>query len=107
MIAGRIAKKYDLGTYFYVDLWPLVSDKDTPPNAEEVLMPTQNDPILYVFDPDIAQQVTVETSLPKYKALKEFLIELVGLGDIVSSDGEYWKKWRQIMVRLVWHELKR
>lgn len=59
----------------------------------------QNDPIFHILDPDIAQQVTVETSLPKYKGLGEFMAYLTGSGDIVSVNGEHWKKWRSIMVR--------
>ena len=83
-----------------MDLWPFVSADKTLGRPGRVLTVLQSDPILYILDPEIAQQVTVETSLPKYKALREFMIYLAGPGDIVSSNGEHWKKWRQIMVSL-------
>lgn len=79
VVPGRIAKKYNLGKYFYVDLWPF------------------NYPIFYIFDPDHAQQVTVETPLPKHRILKDFFIDMAGPGDMASSNGEHWKKWRSIM----------
>lgn len=73
-------QKYNIETdYFYVDVWPIM------------------DPLLYIFDPDIAQQVTVDHVLPKHWSLASFLIHLSGPGDMVSSDGPHWKKWRSIM----------
>jgi len=72
-------KKYNIATnYFYVDVWPFM------------------DPILYICDPDIAQQVTVNHATPKHPKNAEFLIHLAGPGDMVSSDGPYWKRWRSI-----------
>jgi cytochrome P450 len=62
----------------YMDLWPLA------------------DPIFYVFDPDMANQV-VEQNLPKHRGIAEFMIHLAGPGDLVSSGGAHWKKWRSIM----------
>ena len=67
-------------------------------NFAELLTHRQSDTIFHIFDPDIAQQVTVQTPLPKYSALRDFMIHLAGPGDIVSSNGEHWKKWRSIMV---------
>ncbi|KAK5167401.1 uncharacterized protein LTR77_007100 [Saxophila tyrrhenica] len=75
----RIAKKYNISNkYFYMDVWPFQA------------------PILYVFDPALSQQVTQEHSLPKFEGLKPFMIHLAGPGDMVSSDGAHWKKWRSI-----------
>ena len=55
------------------------------------------DPILYVFDPDVAQQVTVDFVARKHRGIADFLIHIAGPGDLVSSDGPHWKKWRSIM----------
>ena len=79
MVPLRIAEKYNLGNYFYMDLWPVA------------------DPMFYVLDPDIAQQCTVDQSMPKHHGLKNFMIFLAGEGDLVSSNGAHWKKWRSIM----------
>lgn len=54
--------------------------------------------MFYIFDPDIAQQVTVDTPLPKFSIMRDFMFHLAGPGDIVSSNGEHWRKWRTIMV---------
>ncbi|KAK4569864.1 hypothetical protein LTR86_002833 [Recurvomyces mirabilis] len=56
-----------------------------------------SDPLLYILDPQVAQQVTVENSQPKFEGLKYIMHGIAGPGDMVSSDGPYWKKWRSIM----------
>jgi len=72
-------EKYNLPTnYFYIDVWPLA------------------DPLLYVCDPDVAQQVTVNHVTPKHPKNVEFMLHLAGPGDMVSSDGPHWKRWRSI-----------
>ena len=68
-----------MGNYFYMDLWPLA------------------DSMLYVLDPDIAQQVTVDHSTPKHHGIADFMMHLSGPGDLVSSNGAHWKKWRGIL----------
>ena len=55
------------------------------------------DPLFYVFDPDIAQQMTYDNNTPKHHGISKFMIHLSGPGDIVSSNGSHWKKWRTIM----------
>ncbi|KAK4540921.1 hypothetical protein LTR36_008429 [Oleoguttula mirabilis] len=80
VIPLRIKEKYNIETdYFYLDVWPLA------------------DPMLHVFDPDVAQQVTVDLALPKHSTMADFMIHLAGPGDMVSSNGPHWKKWRTIM----------
>lgn len=53
-------------------------------------------PIFYIFDPTLSQQVTQDHSLPKFDGLKPFMVHLAGPGDMVSSNGQHWKKWRTI-----------
>jgi cytochrome P450 len=53
--------------------------------------------MLYVFDPDIARQATQDNNIPKHAGLIPFMIHLAGPGDLVSSNGAHWKKWRSIM----------
>lgn len=55
------------------------------------------DNMLYVMDPDIARQATQDHNIPKHPTLESFMIHLAGRGDLVSSNGEHWKKWRSIM----------
>lgn len=63
----------------YMDLWPMA------------------DPIVYIFDPEICQQVTVDRQIPKHPGMVDFLLPLAGPGDLVTSNGPHWKKWRSIM----------
>lgn len=55
-LAIPLQEKYNIQTnYFWIDVWPF------------------SDPILYIFDPDLAKQCTVDYSLPKYSGLKTFI----------------------------------
>lgn len=74
----HIREKYSLGPYFYVDLWPIA------------------DPFLATFEPDLAAQFTTEYPAPKYAGYLDFMVPLAGHGDMVSSSGPHWKKWRSI-----------
>jgi cytochrome P450 len=74
----HIREKYNLGPYFYIDLWPIA------------------DPFLAVFEPDLAAQFTTDYSTPKFGAYLDFMVPLAGHGDMVSSSGPHWKKWRSI-----------
>lgn len=48
-----LKEKYNLGDYFYVDVWPM------------------GDPIMMIFDTDIMAEFTVKQSLPKHPAVGE------------------------------------
>ena len=78
VIPSRLKQKYDLPNMFYLDIWPV------------------GDPFLFVLDPAIAQQVTVDHVTPKHPALGKYLSMLLGPGDMVSSHGEHWKRWRSV-----------
>ncbi|KAK4550094.1 hypothetical protein LTR36_003061 [Oleoguttula mirabilis] len=71
-----LKEKYDLGDYFYVDPWPF------------------GDPIMMIFDVDIMNEFTVKHNLPKHPAVADFMQHLGGPGNLVSSEGAEWKKWR-------------
>jgi hypothetical protein len=55
-----------------------------------------SDPLVAVLDPDVCNQVTLEHHADKHHVLARFLEPLVGANDMVSSNGEMWKKWRNI-----------
>ncbi|KAK5120427.1 hypothetical protein LTR85_006366 [Meristemomyces frigidus] len=74
--ASFLKEEYDLGDYFYVDPWPF------------------GDPIMMIFDVDIMHEFTVKQSLPKHPAVEDFMQHLGGPGNLVSSEGAEWKKWR-------------
>jgi cytochrome P450 len=78
VLPSLIREKYNLGPYFYIDLWPIA------------------DPFLAVFEPDLAAQFTTDYSTPKFGAYLDFMVPLAGHGDMVSSSGPHWKKWRSI-----------
>ncbi|KAF2764349.1 cytochrome P450 [Teratosphaeria nubilosa] len=72
-------RKYGLQrNWFYVDIWPF------------------GDPMLHVFDPKVVQQVTVEHVTPKGPGLALFMGMMAGEGDLISSEGAVWKRWRTI-----------
>jgi cytochrome P450 len=68
----------DLPPNFYVDLWPV------------------GEQLLFVTDPAVAYQMTQETSLPKFDFLKTYMRPLTGDKDLVTMEGQEWKKWRGI-----------
>lgn len=80
VLALGIKQRYNItNNYFYMDMWPFA------------------EPILYLFDPDMVAQVTTDHVTPKNPGIKEFMVHLAGEGDLVSSDGPHWKKWRSCM----------
>ncbi|MCJ1281733.1 hypothetical protein MMC26_001055 [Xylographa opegraphella] len=68
----------ELGPIFYIDLWPLGPQ------------------MLVVSSPDGLHQMTQEHSLPKFHALRKFLSPMSGEFDLVTMEGEMWKRWRNI-----------
>jgi cytochrome P450 len=61
---------------FYTDSWPVW------------------EPILIVIDPDMMAQFTQETSLPKGPHFHRGFYPFTENRDLVSSEGQQWKKWR-------------
>jgi len=49
-----------------------------------------------MFEPDLAAQCTTDYSAPKFSGYLDFMVPLAGHGDMVSSSGPHWKKWRSI-----------
>ena len=68
----------DVGPVFYLDMWPFAS------------------PILVVSSPSAAYQVTQEHSLPKSDELRRWMKPLTGNKDLVSLEGQAWKRWRNV-----------
>lgn len=50
--------------------------------------------MLMILDSDLMAQCTVKHSVPKHDAVKDFMVHLGGPGNLVSSEGNEWKKWR-------------
>lgn len=76
-----LAKEYpdvcDCGLV-YVDTWPI------------------GPPILAVFHPEMMAQFTQETSMPKHELLLRQFMPFSNGMDLVSSEGQDWKRWRSI-----------
>lgn len=68
----------ELGPIFYLDTWPF------------------SPPLLVVVGPDEAHQITEEQSLPKFHTLSEYMRPITGGNDLVSMEGDQWKKWRSL-----------
>jgi cytochrome P450 len=71
-----LKEKYNLPDTFYVDVWPM------------------GDPILMCFDVDVVNEFVVKQSMPKHVEVDKFLQNFGGPGNLVSSEGALWKKWR-------------
>ena len=68
----------DLDPVYYIDTWPFGPQ------------------MLVVASTNSLYQVTQEHSLPKYHAMKDFLWPITNGLDIVTMEGQQWKKWRGI-----------
>ncbi|KAI1652537.1 cytochrome P450 4V3 [Daldinia decipiens] len=62
----------------YLDLWPVSRS------------------LVLIFDAVAAAQCTQVKSLPKDSVMHEYMQPLTGAMDIVSTEGELWKKWRSM-----------
>jgi len=78
-LPGEIRRKYPgVGPVFYLDMWPFSL------------------PILVVASPSAAYQLTQEHSQPKAEGLRTFMRPLTDNNDLVSMEGQMWKKWRSV-----------
>ena len=68
----------DLGPVFYVDTWPF------------------GPAMLVVTAPEQAYQITQVQSLPKFRALADYMRPVTGGNDMITLEGNEWKKWRSI-----------
>jgi hypothetical protein len=71
-----VKEHYNLGDWFAFDPWPFG--------------PTS----LAIFSPEMAHEFTVKQSLPKHPLVEDFMHSFGGEGNLVSSEGAAWKKWR-------------
>lgn len=62
----------------YLDLWPI------------------NPRMIAIMDPAISQQFSVEYQTQKHSSLTHFLLALAGKDDMVSANGNIWKRWRSM-----------
>ena len=67
-----------LGNAFYFDNWPF------------------SPPILVLAGSDLAYQVTQKHSLPKSEILRNYIRPLAGDNNLLSTNGETWKMWRNV-----------
>ncbi|KAH9894499.1 cytochrome P450 [Xylariomycetidae sp. FL2044] len=77
--AHYIRKKYDLGDFFYMDLWPAA-----PPQ-------------LVIVHPDLAAQIAQsKTTFRKGDMVGQYLRPLIGQRGMVASNGHAWKMSRRL-----------
>lgn len=76
--ADYIRRKYNLGKFFYLDFWPF------------------GDQLLYIADPDIANQITIGNSLRKSPLVVDYMSLLLGNQNMVGLDGPAWKRVRSM-----------
>ncbi|CAK4031373.1 sterigmatocystin biosynthesis P450 monooxygenase stcS [Lecanosticta acicola] len=67
---------YDLPDTYYVDTWPM------------------GPPIMIINDLDIYNEIAIKNSHPKHPLTDDFMQYFGGPGNLVTSEGQTWKKWR-------------
>ncbi|KAH9205630.1 cytochrome P450 [Leptodontidium sp. 2 PMI_412] len=77
LVHAMLARKYDLGPIYYLDLWPSF------------------DPQVIVLDPALAAQTTQLKNLPKHPMYK-FMEYTVGTQSIITTHGEQHRFWRKV-----------
>lgn len=79
-LGDQIRQRYPhLDRAFYLDMWPFTG------------------PVLMIISPAILRQATQgETALPKVAFLKNYLKPLSGGHDLVSMEGDEWRRWRDV-----------
>ncbi len=78
-IPDQVRRNYpDLGPNYYLDLWPFAA------------------PMLVLASPYTINQVNQEHVLQKYPQLRDFVRPLTDNLDILSMEGQIWKKWRAV-----------
>lgn len=73
-----LKKEYNLGDFYYFDVWPM------------------GPPTLIICNAEIAEQITVKHSLDKHPMVKTFLKQHLGVNNIAAANGAVWKKARTI-----------
>jgi cytochrome P450 len=53
-------------------------------------------PVLVMFGPDLANQVTSKHNLPKFSQMHKSLLPITGGPNLVSMNGNEWKTWRNL-----------
>ncbi|TQN69591.1 Cytochrome P450 monooxygenase aflN, partial [Colletotrichum shisoi] len=79
-LADQVRRRYPhLDKAFYLDMWPFTG------------------PMLMIISPDLMRQATQgEAPLPKVGFLKNYMKPISGGHDLVSMEGEEWKRWRDV-----------
>jgi sterigmatocystin biosynthesis cytochrome P450 monooxygenase len=78
-VPDQVRRNYpDLGQNYYLDLWPFAA------------------PMLVLASPYTINQVNQEHVLHKYPQLHDFIRPLTDNLDILSMEGQRWKKWRAV-----------
>ncbi|KAJ5000011.1 hypothetical protein K4K48_003272 [Colletotrichum sp. SAR 10_66] len=80
VLADQVRRRYPhLDKAFYLDMWPFTG------------------PMLMIISPDLMRQATQgEHSLPKVAFLKNYIKPLSGGHDLVSMEGDEWRRWRDV-----------
>jgi cytochrome P450 len=73
-----LRKEYDLGAFFYFDVWPI------------------GPPTLIICDAEIADQITVKNSLDKHPMVQEYLKQHLGSENMAAANGPVWRRARSV-----------
>lgn len=78
-ITDQLRRKYpDMGPVFYFDMWPF------------------SIPMLFAQSPSSAYQLIQERVHPKAEAVRKFMYPLTKNNDLITMEGQLWKKWRGV-----------
>jgi len=74
--ANYLRRKYNLGKFFYLDFWPF------------------GEQFLFIADPEVANQITVSSTLRKSPLETDYMNRLLGMSNMVGLEGAAWKVMR-------------
>ena len=78
-LTDQVRRKYpDMDSVFYFDMWPF-----------SVAM-------LFAQSPSAAYQLIQERPHPKAEPVRKFMYPLTKVNDLVTMEGQLWKKWRSV-----------
>ena len=79
-LTDQLRRKYpDMGPVFYFDMWPF------------------SIPMLFAQSPSSAYQLIQERIHPKAEPVRKFMYPLTKNNDLVTMEGQLWKKWRSVL----------
>lgn len=92
---GKVAVKMPQRSHPHLLMTNLVREYNLPPVFYIDNRPASSIILLVVADPDVAREVS-ESGIPKHPSLIDTIEPLAGKRNILTTEGQLWKKWRSV-----------